>query len=85
MSNVVGVILCVALLLLWLGARREDRIAVQRTCRHHWVVESLCDEGRLWYRRCERCDKQEPVPPPQAGTSRARPPRRPPYHRGPGR
>jgi hypothetical protein len=84
MSIVVGVILCVALLLLWLGARREDRIAVQRTCRHHWVVESLCDEGRLWYRRCERCDKQEPVPPPQARTSRAGPPRSP-DRRGPGR
>jgi hypothetical protein len=82
MSNVVGVILCVALLLLWYGARREDRIAVQRACRHRWVIESLCDEGRLWYRRCEHCGKQEPVPPPQAGTTRAQP-RRSPGGRGP--
>ena len=61
LSNIVGLVFCLALLVLWLGARREDRLALERTCRHKWVLESLYDEGRLWHRRCVRCGKQEPV------------------------
>ena len=60
-SDVVGVVFCLLLLALWMGARREDRLAVERSCRHSWVLESLYNEGRLWHRRCVRCGKQEPV------------------------
>jgi hypothetical protein len=70
-SNVVGLCLCLALLVLWLGARREDRLALERSCRHRWVLESLYDEGQLWYRRCERCGKQQPVKHSELETSRA--------------
>ncbi len=81
-SNVVGLALCVALLLLWLGARREDRLALERSCRHQWKLESLYDEGRVWYRRCERCDKQEPVrKPSELGATRVRSRRPPDRHR----
>ena len=65
-SNVVGLVFCLLLLTLWLGGRREDRLAREASCRHKWVLESLYDEGRLWHRRCVRCGKQEPV-----GDSRA--------------
>jgi hypothetical protein len=60
-SDVVGVVFCLLLLALWVGARREDRLAVERSCRHRWVLESLYNEGRLWHRRCVHCGKQEPV------------------------
>jgi hypothetical protein len=66
------VVFCLFLLVVWMGARREDRMAVQRACHHSWVLESLYNEGRLWHRRCVRCGKQEPV-----GDSRA------PMHRAP--
>jgi hypothetical protein len=82
-SNVVGLVLCLALLVLWLGARREDRLAVERACRHRWVLDSLYEEGRLWYRQCELCGKQEPVRHPELETSRARAQRRTPDRRGP--
>lgn len=62
LSNEIGVLLCIALLVLWLGIRREDRLVRERACSHVWRLESLYDEGRLWYRRCERCGKQIPVP-----------------------
>ena len=80
-SNVVGLVLCLALLVLWLGARREDRLALERDCRHRWVVESLYDEGQLWYRRCERCGKQQPVKHPELEASRARSHPQPPPER----
>jgi hypothetical protein len=64
LSNEIGILLCVALLVLWFGARREDRLVRERACRHEWKLESLYDEGRIWYRRCERCGKQSPVPGP---------------------
>jgi hypothetical protein len=60
-ADVVGVLFCLFLLALWFGVRREDRLAVERACRHNWVLESLYNEGRLWHRRCIRCGKQEPV------------------------
>lgn len=60
-SDVVGIVFCLVLLALWMGVRREDRLAVERSCRHMWVLESLYNEGRLWHRRCVRCGKQEPV------------------------
>jgi hypothetical protein len=53
--------LCLALLVLWFGIRREDRVTRERACRHRWSLESLYNEGRIWYRRCERCGKQVPV------------------------
>ena len=65
-SDVVGVVFCLLLLALWMGARREDRLVAERSCRHRWVLESLYNEGRLWHRRCVHCGKQEPV-----GDSRA--------------
>jgi hypothetical protein len=65
LSNVIGLLFCLAMLALWFGVRREDRMALQRSCRHDWVIESLFNEGRLWYRRCIHCDKQEPVGGPQ--------------------
>lgn len=71
-SNVVGLVLCLALLVLWLGARREDRLARERSCRHRWVLESLYDERQLWYRRCELCGKQRPVKHPELEAGRAR-------------
>jgi hypothetical protein len=61
LSNLIGLVLCLSLLVLWVGARREDRLKAERTCRHRWQLESLYDEGQLWYRRCELCGKQEPV------------------------
>jgi hypothetical protein len=61
LSDVVGVVFCLLLLALWMGARREDRLAVERSCHHKWTLESLYNEGRLWHRRCVRCGKQEPV------------------------
>jgi len=61
LADVVGVVFCLLLLALWTGVRREDHMAVQRSCHHTWVLESLYNEGRLWHRRCERCGKQEPV------------------------
>jgi hypothetical protein len=64
LSNEVGILLCIALLVLWLGVRREDRLVRERACRHEWRLESLYDEGRVWYRRCERCGKQLPIPGP---------------------
>jgi hypothetical protein len=60
-SDVVGMVFCLLLLALWVGARREDRLAAEQSCRHKWVLESLYNEGRLWHRRCVRCGKQEPV------------------------
>jgi hypothetical protein len=60
-SDVVGVVFCLLLLALWMGARREDRLVAERSCRHRWVLESLYNEGRLWHRRCVHCGKQEPV------------------------
>lgn len=62
LSNEIGILLCLALLVLWFGIRREDRLVRERACRHEWVLESLYHEGRIWYRRCERCGKQLPVP-----------------------
>jgi hypothetical protein len=61
LSDVVGILFCLFLLALWMGVRREDRLAVERSCRHRWVLESLYNEGRLWHRRCVQCGKQEPV------------------------
>jgi hypothetical protein len=61
LSNLIGLALCVFLLVLWFGIRRENRLAAQRTCRHDWRLTSLYDEGQLWNRRCELCGKQEPV------------------------
>jgi hypothetical protein len=61
LSNEVGILMCIALLVLWFGIRREDRIVRERACHHVWRLESLYDEGRIWYRRCERCGKQQPV------------------------
>ena len=66
LANVVGLVFCLLLLALWLGARREDRLTREASCRHRWVLESLYNEGRLWHRRCVGCGKQEPV-----GDSRA--------------
>ena len=66
LANVVGLVFCLLLLALWLGARREDRLNREASCRHKWLLESLYNEGRLWHRRCVRCGKQEPV-----GDSRA--------------
>jgi hypothetical protein len=82
-ANVVGLVLCLALLVLWLGARREDRLAMERACHHRWVLESLYNEGQLWHRRCEVCGKQEPVKHPELEASRARAQRRPPDGHGP--
>ena len=70
-SDVVGVVFCLLLLALWMGARREDRLAVERSCRHKWVLESLYNEGRLWHRRCVHCGKQEPVGDSYASVHRA--------------
>jgi hypothetical protein len=70
-SDVVGVVFCLLLLALWVGARREDRLAVERSCRHKWVLESLYNEGRLWHRRCVHCGKQEPVGDSQTPVRRA--------------
>jgi hypothetical protein len=64
-SNLIGLALCMFLLVLWLGARREDREAVQRDCHHRWTLDSLYGEGEMWFRRCTRCGKQEPVPDPK--------------------
>jgi hypothetical protein len=75
LSNVVGLVLCVFLLVIWLGIRREDRVARQRACRHDWELESLYGEGELWNRRCKLCAKQEPVGKPELSPRRA-PPRR---------
>jgi hypothetical protein len=75
LSNVVGLVLCVFLLVIWLGIRREDRVAKQRACRHDWELESLYGEGELWNRRCKLCAKQEPVGKPELSPRRA-PPRR---------
>ena len=61
LANVVGLVFCLLLLALWLGARREDRLTREASCRHRWVLESLYNEGRLWHRRCVHCGKQEPV------------------------
>jgi hypothetical protein len=61
LSNEIGIAFCLALLVLWFGIKREDRLVRERACRHEWKLESLYDEGRLWYRRCERCGKQVPV------------------------
>lgn len=61
LSNEIGILLCVALLVLWFGIRREDRLVRERACRHEWRLESLYDEGRIWYRRCVGCGKQLPV------------------------
>jgi hypothetical protein len=68
--------LCVFLLVIWLGIRREDRVARQRACRHEWEVESLYGEGELWNRRCTLCGKQEPVRKPELSSRRVPPPRR---------
>jgi len=76
LSNVVGLILCVFLLVIWLGIRREDRLARQRACRHDWGFESLYGEGELWNRRCTLCGKQEPVRKPELSPRRVQPPRR---------
>jgi hypothetical protein len=76
LSNVVGLILCVFLLVIWLGIRREDRLARQRGCRHDWEFESLYGEGELWNRRCTLCGKQEPVRKPELSPRRVQPPRR---------
>ncbi len=73
LSNIVGLVFCVALLALWLGVRREDRLALEQSCRHKWVLESLYDEGRLWHRRCVRCGKQEPVGDSRPAVHRASP------------
>ena len=62
LSNEIGLLLCIALLVLWFGIRREDRLVRESACRHEWKLESLYDEGRVWYRRCEHCGKQIPVP-----------------------
>ena len=75
-SNVVGVALCVFLLVIWVGIRREDRVARQRACRHDWEFESLYGEGELWNRRCTLCGKQEPVRKPELSPRRVPPPRR---------
>jgi hypothetical protein len=75
LSNLVGLALCLSLLVLWLGGKREDRLEAERTCRHRWRLESLYDEGQLWYRRCELCGKQEPVGDPELSPRRV-PPRR---------
>ena len=83
LTNVVGIALCVALLVLWLGARREDRLARERECRHRWVLDSLYGEGELWHRRCERCGKQEPVRQPELERTRARSHERTPDRHGP--
>jgi Zn ribbon nucleic-acid-binding protein len=90
LSNVVGLVFCLVLLALWLGVRREDRLTVERSCRHMWVLESLYNEGRLWHRRCVRCGKQEPVgdsrPTPQrAPTPVRRQDRHDPHRQRPGR
>jgi hypothetical protein len=61
LSNEIGLVLCVALLVLWGGIRREDRLLRERACRHEWELESLFNEGRIWHRRCTRCGKQVPV------------------------
>ena len=76
LSNVVGLILCVFLLAIWLGIRREDRLARQRACRHDWEFESRYGEGELWNRRCTLCGKQEPVRKPELSPRRVQPPRR---------
>jgi hypothetical protein len=71
-SNVVGIVLCASLLVLWIGMRWEDRLAAQRECPHRWRLESLYGEGKLWNRRCELCGKQEPVRnPEQLGPERS--------------
>jgi hypothetical protein len=62
LSNEIGILLCLALLVLWLGIRREDRLVREHSCRHEWKLESLYNEGRIWYRQCDRCGKQIPVP-----------------------
>jgi hypothetical protein len=83
LSNVVGLVLCLALLALWLGARREDRLTRERACRHRWVLDSLYGEGELWHRRCELCGRQEPVRRPEPERSPARSHGRAPDRRGP--
>jgi len=75
LSNVVGLIVCVFLLVIWLGIRREDGVARQLACRHEWELESLFGEGELWNRRCRVCGKQEPVRKPELSARRV-PPRR---------
>jgi hypothetical protein len=75
LSNVVGLILCVVLLVIWLGIRREERVARQGACRHEWELESLYGERELWNRRCRVCGKQEPVRKPELSGRRV-PPRR---------
>ncbi|HYX83401.1 MAG TPA: hypothetical protein VE777_00380 [Gaiellales bacterium] len=60
-SNAVGAMMCLFLLILWVGMRREDRRAAQRACTHVWQMYSLYDEGRFWHRRCDKCGKDEPA------------------------
>lgn len=77
LSNIIGLALCVALLVLWVGAKHEDRLAAQRACHHRWVKESLYNEGRVWFRRCELCGMQRPADDPEHDV-RPAPLRRPP-------
>jgi hypothetical protein len=76
LSNVVGLVFCGFLLVIWLGIQREDKVATQRACRHDWEFESLYGEGELWNRRCRLCGKQAPVGKPELERRRVPPPRR---------
>jgi hypothetical protein len=55
----MGVILCLALLILWFGIRREDRLALQAACRHEWRTAKLTHHGTDYWRYCPLCGKQE--------------------------
>ena len=73
-SNLVGIAFCLLVLAAWFSLRREERLHVQRACRHRWVVDSLYGEGDYWYRRCERCGKQEPIDAPALHRQGHKPP-----------
>lgn len=60
----LGTMLCVLMLAVWLGVRRDERRAMESACRHQWRIDSLYGEGRHWHRRCDRCGKQEIAEPP---------------------
>jgi hypothetical protein len=55
----MGFMLCLFLLILWLGIRREDRLARQAACLHEWRTASFTNHGTAHYRYCPNCGKQE--------------------------
>ena len=73
-TALVGAVLCVLLLILWMGIRIEDTRTRRRNCVHEWKPP-ICFAG-YWTKHCALCGAQEACPPPSGwhdddGTPRA--------------